>query len=236
MIGGLRTGDHTERRAKYAAYLQRHTLERDAASPTGRLEAYYLRPADGGRMESVYVVFTPEGIVVMGDWCPALNGCISTSGYGVAWFTGRLSDDYLCEKFLRKEWVPEYGYDELKFVLLDARALLSITKEQARDAYDTLTSLHPSELSHAAAYEIFSDAGLCDFENLGWHYNPRNAAMLVAIQERFAARYHAMYAKSDLGQSALTRARRYLAALVRDLQARFATLYHESITAKAGST
>lgn len=79
----------------------------------GSVTGYYLRPPDGGRMQSTLILFAPEGIVIMGDLCPNLHGAISCMGYGVGWFSGKLSDSYLCEKFLRQTWISELAKEGL---------------------------------------------------------------------------------------------------------------------------
>jgi hypothetical protein len=57
------------------------------ACPAGHAPAQgvrYLRPPNGGRMQSTYVIETVEGIVIMGDWCPESNrGSISCYGFVV---------------------------------------------------------------------------------------------------------------------------------------------------------
>ncbi len=56
------------------------------------------RPDDGFYL--AYVLFTPFGIVIGGDIRFGNSLCISSvPGYDVDWFGGRLSEDYLLEKF-----------------------------------------------------------------------------------------------------------------------------------------
>lgn len=172
-------------------YLDNHELQQHASSPDGKLISFYLKEPGKGRMGSVYIVFTVEGIVIMGDTCPCTNGVISVIGYDVNWFSARMSGSYLCEKFLNKQWVPEKGHAELRAAVLETRRYGSITKDAARDAVNRLSYISPSDLGSHEARDIYNDAGLVDFE-IGWGYNPTDAAWLVAIQERFAATYNAM--------------------------------------------
>jgi hypothetical protein len=167
-----------------------HELSLQAESPDGTLRSYRLRNATLRRANSCLIVFTEEGIVIMGDWCPgnthANDGVISCYGYGEGWFSGRLSHCYLCSKFLRKGWQSSKGYDQLKVEILEGRRREAIDRESARDAWDALYYEDRDALSADRAYEIFRDAGLSDFE-IGHDYEPHAAAMLCAIQERFAA-------------------------------------------------
>jgi hypothetical protein len=51
-------------------------------------------------------IFTPRGhIVICGDTIISdhSHGIVSCVGYDLSWFAGRLSENYLCEKFFRKE-------------------------------------------------------------------------------------------------------------------------------------
>ncbi len=167
-----------------------HQLELQAESPDGTLRSYYLKNPSTRRMNSCLIVFTVEGIVIMGDWCPgnthANDGVISCCGYGEGWFSGTLSGDYLCSKFLRKHWQPAQGYDALRRRIVEARRGDAITREVARDAFDSVFDEERETLSPHRAYEIFSKAGLDDFD-MGHGYDPHAAALLCAIQERFAA-------------------------------------------------
>src|SRR6185295_12797554 len=86
--------------------LKDHVLEEPLPFGHGFL-AYYMRDPDQGRMMSTLFVFTPEGIVIMGDLCPegpGNGGSISSYGYGIGWFSKKLSEYYLCEKFLHRVW------------------------------------------------------------------------------------------------------------------------------------
>ena len=156
-----------------------------AMDPAHRLSSYYLmRP--GSRMGSVYLLFTGEGIVLMGDYCPAQNGVISCLGYGEGWFSERLGEDYLASKFLQKVWVPEQGAEALCYDLLHARRHDRLTKADAREAFDAVTeAVADYALTAERAYTIHGDAGLSDFEG-GMGYEPHEMALLCAIQQRFA--------------------------------------------------
>lgn len=88
--------------------LKNHVLEEQPAG--GKFRAFYMKEPGQGRMMSTLFVFTPEGIVIMGDLCPGgpnNQGSISNYGYGIEWFSKKLSEGYLCGKFLREEWQAE---------------------------------------------------------------------------------------------------------------------------------
>jgi hypothetical protein len=163
-----------------------HTLEVHVDTPL--LKAWYLRPPNGGRMQSTYILETVEGIVIMGDWCPESNrGAISCYGYGMNWFSSKLGEDYLCSKFLRQEWVPAVGLEGLRYAFTE-RDDPTKYAEALRDAE---RAYEYGELTYERAHEIFTEAGLSDFEDLGHDYNPRDAGILCAIQQRFAELYRA---------------------------------------------
>lgn len=83
--------------------------------------AFRLGPADGSWMESTRIFIArhplPEQIIITGDLCPGDNGVMSDVGYGLEWFGTRKSECYLCEKFLRREWVPATALRALKYAL-----------------------------------------------------------------------------------------------------------------------
>lgn len=58
----------------------------------------------------------PERIILTGDLILGANGAVSLGGYGFKWFTDKLDDTYLCEKFLHRE----YDYESTKAALMDA--------------------------------------------------------------------------------------------------------------------
>jgi hypothetical protein len=176
----------TERTQYMIERWSQHKLTRHAADPSGTLTAYYLKAPKHGRAQSCYLIFSVEGIVIMGDWCPKQNGVISCYGYSEGWFAGQLSRSYIAEKFLQKSWQPEQGYEQLRQRILEGRRWDSITKEAARDAFDALLAEESSHLSADRAYKIFSDAGLSDFEDIGHGYDPVDVDLLQAIQIRFA--------------------------------------------------
>jgi hypothetical protein len=92
------------------------------------VQGFYLKPPQGGWVQSTMILFTKGGIVIMGDLCPGNDrrnsGVISTPGYGLDWFgKGKLSERYLCEKFLSSQvWQVEIAKKWLKEYIEEIRA------------------------------------------------------------------------------------------------------------------
>lgn len=97
--------------------LRDHVLEEIPAGE--RIKAFYIKEP-GTRMGSSLILFTPEGIAIMGDLTPG-RGAMSVYGYGLSWFASELGEDYLCGKFLEKEWVPEYAADYCRWMAKEVR-------------------------------------------------------------------------------------------------------------------
>lgn len=169
--------------------LKDHVLEPHA--DLENLKAWYLKKPGRTRMMSTLILFTVEGIVLMGDLTPCQNGVVSALGYGVNWFAGKLSEDYLCEKFLRKEFVPEVAERRFKEEILHYRRDGSLTKEKAREGWDGIESKMEDGLSGHAFYELYWEI-MNDSPEIRYDYNPGDAGWLCAIQQRFAQLYVAM--------------------------------------------
>jgi hypothetical protein len=164
--------------------LEDHSLEIHVDTPT--LKAWYLRSKPSRRLGSSLILSTVEGLIITGDLCPGQNGVCSTYGYGADWFAGRLSPNYLCEKFLQREFVPALAERHLRERIVALRREGSIEKADARDAWNAIHD----DLSPDEAYAIERDIG-DEAEGLGYGYNPSERRWLCAIQERFASLYHA---------------------------------------------
>lgn len=182
----------------YVNEAQRETLEHhvlDVHVDTQQLKAWYLRDPrrEVGRINSVMILATREGIVITGDLCPGVNGALNACGYDIEWFARcRTSDEgYVCSKFLRRTFVPEIGAPELRRRIVEHRRSAGIGKETARDAYDEAGSaLDFRELSAERAYDIACRADI-EFDSLGYDWDPVEAGWLCAIQQRFATLYNA---------------------------------------------
>jgi hypothetical protein len=186
--------------------LQNHILEVHESGEN--IQAFYLRRPGAGRAMSCLIVFTQEGIVILGDLTPCQNGVISYMGYGIEWFRENLAERYLCEKFLHKEFRGEKAIRNFREMValkrlesgrrsrghvaeieaLRTKPSWYFTKEDARDAWDW-SSIDPEELSpqefSERATEIYDDV----FEGT-YSYNPGDAGWLCAIQQTFAELYN----------------------------------------------
>ena len=171
---------------------------------------YRLGPADGSWLESTRILITrhplPEQIIITGDLCPGDNGILSDFGYGLGWFGSRKSEGYLCEKFLRREWVPATALRALKYALEQeeqdatdptepssvATARATALKEAIDDIGDDPMGESTLTRHHEAFYEFWIDVFGNSPEDEGFDYNPRDAGWLCAIQQRFAECYQTL--------------------------------------------
>jgi hypothetical protein len=100
---------------RYDETFKKHFLEQVLDTP--KFKAFYLKAPGLGRMESCLIMFSPEGINILGDLCPgndSRNSGVHAYGYGLEWFAGNLSWSYLCEKFLSKEWHKELAEEDCR--------------------------------------------------------------------------------------------------------------------------
>lgn len=163
-------------------------------------KAFRLGPASGSRMGAVSLIFTEaplaKRIIITGDLCPSHNGIIGDAGYGIGWFGSKKSGDYLCEKFLRRVFVPERAFDALLDHALDIFQPDGTIDEDAQDRFTLLDhALADAEddprgedaptRSSEAFYEMWCEAFGDGPEDLGWDYPPSEAALLCAIQRKF---------------------------------------------------
>lgn len=198
--------------ATYRKQFSDYTLTELGAAPA---RVFLLRKPEWERMEGVDIVFLgsddgrgplAQRIVITGDLCPARNdGCASPPGYTLGWLRGATSHDYLCSNFLRERWVPANALDVLK----DARD--EVVRELAEDGLSgrdeecakvRLRKLReaieeagdePENCGTTRSAEAFCDLWIEVFgtspEDEGVGYDPRDVALLVAIQEAFARLY-----------------------------------------------
>jgi len=165
----------------------------------------------------VQLTFTPEGIAIQGDigLGAGQNGICSRMGYAAAWFGRRvLTEDYLCSKFLAKEWQRRIVGRDLRSYLTDAEATYQQARESEADYLEDDEDVEAvlaetdfsDELKDIVSWkEIIAvwdedetsdkelhDAGsqrVSDFEDyeIGRDYPLADAGWLCAIQTRFVA-------------------------------------------------
>lgn len=169
--------------------LKNHVLTCELDTPD--YKAFYMREP-GTRAMSCRIIFTPEGIAIMGDLVPERNGSISALGYNVDWFSGQLGAGYLSEKFLAKSFQPDEAAKEIRLWIKE-KAEHGISDEDAEELTDLADRL---EFGHIGA-EGLRDLIPSDCENMiidyfpGFTYSKKEQAILCAIQQRFAELYHA---------------------------------------------
>jgi hypothetical protein len=168
--------------------LKNHVLE-EVLPQTGEFRAFYLKEPGQGRVMSTLFVFTPEGIVIMGDLCPGgpkNQGSISDYNYGLAWFSSKLSERYLCSKFMTPVWQIEVAEgwvrEHIEEIKKEADADDLKRLPEWEDLFGSLEggemgADHFHETLHALDYEP-EDEG-CDY-----HWN--TAGWLCALQQRFS--------------------------------------------------
>lgn len=151
---------------------------------TEQVQSYYIKQPKT-RMMSTLVTFTPEGIVLQGDFTPEHNGSASCIGYERAWFAGQLSPEYLASKFLTHKWSCEVAVEKLRWMASDEYDLDN--RETRRALLELANHVECSEADQSVIYERFLDLGLETADGIpGWGYDPNEAARLVAIQRKFA--------------------------------------------------
>lgn len=172
--------------------LKNHVLEEVPAG--GVFRAFYLKEPGQGRMMSTLFVFTPEGIAIMGDLCPGgpkNQGSISNYGYALPWFSGKLSEYYLCEKFLAREWQIEVAerwcrehIEELKQEAAEEKKAV----EKLDDWEELLAQLHGGEIGRDHFHEALQDLDY-DIEDEGFEYHLNTAGWLCGLQQKFSEQY-----------------------------------------------
>ena len=167
------------------AVLANHVLE--LVAQTDQLTAYYLKRPDE-RMGSTLLVFTREGIAIMGDRVPKSNGTVSIFGVDLQWFASELSEDYLCKKFLRTTWSCDRAIEELRDPEGALRAgETEITLARFDELAEELEFGSGEEWLHEQLGDLAID---CSDGVPGSNcYNPNEAGWLCAIQQRFAELY-----------------------------------------------
>jgi hypothetical protein len=148
----------------------------------------------------VQVSFSPEGIAIQGDCVLGENGSgvCTRHAKGVHWFASQLSRDYLCGKFLTKRWRPEVAEEDINTLIQELTKELgeqeaqgqsiALTRRQLTTARQFLDENNLKEMSPGSFSQLW--ASECpdifnDDESIGYGFDPCEADLLCAIQERF---------------------------------------------------
>ena len=174
--------------------LERHELARLPNFPSPWSVFFMHRPNEG-RMMSTLFIFTHENIILTGDLCPRpgdSNGCISAFGFGLDWFAGRLSERYLCEKFLREVWQADAAADWCEYQVKekdgydlsieDVAKLKEIAQDLRMDPSSYCVNTFCSALAGCKGDFLYDGAP-------GYDYPRSDAGWLCALQQKFRVLY-----------------------------------------------
>lgn len=146
--------------------------------PIGGVRAFYLKVKENSRMGSVLLCFSQEGITITGDGAPGHNGIVSAFGYSTQWFYSKLSPDYLCSKFLQKEWSA----------MVMARAIetsAEANSDNYNDKQRLVESLRAGCIGRSDVLRALEDMNELDWWEGGFDYPEGDAKRLIEIQENF---------------------------------------------------
>lgn len=95
--------------------LAEHTLELQHGGPGEPVAVYRMgQPRTG--IYVVYIASFADRLCITGDIMLGRDdhGLVSTMKYGIGWFSGHLSEGYLCEKFLSHVWQWEIAVEGIE--------------------------------------------------------------------------------------------------------------------------
>jgi hypothetical protein len=181
---------YTTLKAQYDRVFSKHRLRMVLNNEPFR--AYMLEPEEGGRLNGVLIMFTPEGIVIMGDHAPTRTGICAT-GYDQAWFSARKNPEYLMEKFgMDREWqadlAVEYCNDELK-EFGDAPPEEDDDDEsdgQRMEWTELRDNIAAGDTDQHGFYAFLQERNTDEWYARAIGFNPNVMAKLTAIQHCFA--------------------------------------------------
>lgn len=178
-----------------AEYYDRFDKHRLILVSAGPITAFYLKDPEQGRMMSTLIVFTPEGIALMGDLVPERQATASPLGYGIDWFAGHKSSGYLAEKFLTRKWSRKAAIDWLKWYAENH-------DEADRPKIASVIQDFDDDFGPERFVELLDDNdlhSLCDDGVPGHTYSPLELGLLCAIQRKFSALYAQRIAVEEIG-------------------------------------
>ena len=149
---------------------------------------YLMKKPDDGNF-ALAVVEVRRHIVLVGDLMIDGNGAVSVCGYDLGWFAQKLSEDYLCSKFLREVWQWEACKEELQWWLDQG----DVEDEKDKKVFrELIAGTHESTLyedpTAEQIYETLSTLNThwCDDGIPGMDYPRAAAGWLCAAQQKFA--------------------------------------------------
>lgn len=169
-----------------------HVLE-PAAGDNPDARAYRIVKS-GTNIYSVYISEVANRLCITGDVClgPTHYGIVSAAGYKISWFAGHLSESYLCEKFLRREWQWEAAVEEIEWEIqrdtedADGWWFDSDKVKQWQEFVESPSWKYDSP-NETEFYELMTEEFGCDGCELpGYDYPCVDAGWLCAIQQRYA--------------------------------------------------
>lgn len=169
--------------------LSNHALE--MISTKDGYPRYYKMAKPGTGIYAVYISEVARRLCITGDICFGANnnGIISDLGYEIPWFAGHLSEGYLCEKFLHREWQWEAAIEEIEWQIKEAMGdEESWWLENAAKLQEFIKSPDCRDYTPIGEefYDFMIDLGDDGCELPGFDYPRGEAGWLCAVQQRFA--------------------------------------------------
>jgi hypothetical protein len=200
-----------------------HVLARELDTP--RYKGFKLYDPAKGRMGSIIILFTPEGIVLAGDGEITPHGTVSSFGYGLEWFAGKCDGWYLAQKFLTTAWNREACVERLNEKADDLEAEAkedgTVDPEPMHEKLRAIAKeVDEHTLSMHEAYEALQDLdiGITDDGMPGHTYDYWQVAQLAVVQEKFAALYPKLPATKRLLTDWLQQSENYRVLIERSME------------------
>ena len=184
--------------------LKDHVLEE---IPSGERLRVFEMHRPGSHFYFLQIVFSPSGIVLMGDLTIGGRRGIVGDAYPLDWFAGKLEEDYLCSKFLHEEWQREVAIKWVRSHIKDIEAGEHDDVVEKRVRFPSVP-IEEKRRDHIAVWEeLERDLAACsvedaitfggelqhrgyDFDDLpGMDYPLADAGWLVAVQKKFSELY-----------------------------------------------
>ena len=172
------------------AQMAKHQLEEVDA---GSVPMFWLREPGVGHYRLLVTDLPGVGVTLVGDLTIGTGpgGAVVAYGYNLDWFTSKLDEGYLCEKFLREEWSIEAAELDIKQRIRDCRADDHRgfgNPGEARKWVQVARAIRGGDIwGQEGLRDALHDAGFdlgCDYWP-GEGYRRASAGWLCAAQQRF---------------------------------------------------